>query len=36
MKFGPIENGQMRGSIDLRMPGMPPTAVKGDFIAAVK
>ena len=36
MKFGPIENGQMRGSIDLRMPGMPPTAVKGDFVAAVK
>ena len=36
MKFGPIENGQMSGSIDLRMPGTPPTAVKGDFVAAVK
>jgi len=36
MKFGPIENGQMSGSIDLRMPGTPPTAIKGNFVAAVK
>jgi hypothetical protein len=36
MKFGPIENGQMSGNIDLRMPGAPPTSIKGDFVAAVK
>ena len=36
LKCGPIENGQIRGTIDLRMPGTPATAIKGDFIAAVK
>ena len=33
---GPIENGRMSGTIDLRMPGSPATAIKGNFIAAVK
>ena len=36
LKCGPIENGRMSGTIDLRMPGSPATAIKGDFIAAVK
>ena len=36
LKCGPIENGRMSGTIDLRMPGAPATAIKGDFIAAVK
>lgn len=36
LKCGPIENGRMSGSIDLQMPGAPATAIKGDFIAAVK
>jgi len=34
--FGQIENKQMKGSIEIRMPGAPATAIKGDFIAAVK
>jgi hypothetical protein len=36
LKCGPIENGRISGTIDLRMPGAPATAIKGDFIAAVK
>ncbi len=36
LKCGPIENGQMSGTIELQMPGSPATAIKGDFIAAVK
>jgi hypothetical protein len=36
LKCGPIENGRMSGTIELQMPGSPATAIKGDFIAAVK
>jgi hypothetical protein len=36
LKCGPIENGRMSGTVDLQMPGAPATAIKGDFIAAVK
>jgi len=36
LKCGPIENGRMAGTIDLRLPGSPATAIKGDFLAAIK
>lgn len=36
LKCGPIENSRMSGTIELQMPGSPATALKGDFIAAVK
>lgn len=36
LKFGPIENRQMSGTIDLVLPGATPTSVKGDFLAAVQ